>query len=79
MYGYPRETRLNEVRALMLKKMVGEDERITTKSKVELYRLPPRADSHTLMLTVSITVLPSAKGHICRSTVFLNHMMDKDG
>ena len=46
MHGYPRETRLNEVRALMLKKMVGEDERITTKSKVELSRLPPCADYH---------------------------------
>ena len=79
IYGYPRETRLNEVSALMLKKMVGEDERITTKSKVELSMLHPVLTPMPLMFTVSITVLPCSKGHICRSTGFLNYMMDTDG
>ena len=45
MYGYPRATSVNEVRSSMLKKMVGENERLTSKSKVELSRLPPCRDA----------------------------------
>ena len=41
MYGQARETSVDVVRGKMLKKMVGEDERLTTKSKVDLARLPP--------------------------------------
>ena len=41
LYGYPRVKRVNEVRGLMLKKMVGDDESITRKSKVDLSWLPP--------------------------------------
>ena len=41
MYGYAREKSVDSVRSIMLKKMVGEDERMTTKSKVDLSRLPP--------------------------------------
>ena len=48
MYGYPRLSSLNAVRTQMLKKMVGEDERLTAKSKVELSRLPPCKDAHVL-------------------------------
>ena len=46
VYEYPCETRLYEVSALMLKKMVGEDERMTTKFKEMLSRLPPCSNSH---------------------------------
>ena len=45
MYGYTREKSLNTVRSLMLKKMVGEDARLTAKSKVDLSRLPPCRDN----------------------------------
>ena len=45
MYGYPRETEINVVRLKMLKKMVGEDETLSTKSKVDLSKLPPCRDS----------------------------------
>ena len=41
IYGHARVTNVDEVRALMLKKMVGEDEALTEKSKVDLSRLPP--------------------------------------
>jgi len=42
--GYAREKSLNTLRSLMLKKMVGEDVRLTAKSKVDLSRLPPCRD-----------------------------------
>ena len=41
MYGHAREKSVNAVRSIMLKKMVGENEELTTKSKVDLSRLPP--------------------------------------
>ena len=41
MYGYVREKSIDSVRSTMLKKMVGEDEKLTTKSKIDLSRLPP--------------------------------------
>ena len=42
MYGYPRHTKVNEVRSLMLKKMVGGDtDKIKEKVNVDLYKLPP--------------------------------------
>ena len=41
MYGYVRLSNVDEVRVLMLKKMVGDDEVITEKSKVDLSRLSP--------------------------------------
>ena len=31
----------------MLKKMVGEDDNLTSKSKVDISRLPPCKDAHT--------------------------------
>ena len=45
MYGYPREREINLVRSKMLKKMVGEDEPLNMKSKIDLARLPPCRDS----------------------------------
>lgn len=45
MYGQPRVKSIDIVRSLMLKKMVGEDEELTTKSKVDLARLPPCKDN----------------------------------
>ena len=45
MYGYAREKTVNGVRSLMLKKMVGEGDQLTTKSKVDLSRLPPCTDN----------------------------------
>ena len=44
MYGQTREKSINAVRSIMLK-MVGEDELLTTKSKVNLSKLPPCRDS----------------------------------
>lgn len=41
MYGYAREVSVDKVRSIMLKKMVGDDEQLTMKSKVDLARLPP--------------------------------------
>ena len=41
MYGHARERSINSVRSIMLKKMVGEDEQLTVKCKVDLSRLPP--------------------------------------
>ena len=41
MYGYSQQTSIDAVRGIMLRKMVGENEKLTTKSKVDLSRLPP--------------------------------------
>ena len=41
MHGHAHVANVDEVRALMLKKMVGEDEALTEKSMVDLSRLPP--------------------------------------
>ena len=41
MYGQCRESSVNAIRLKMLRKMVGEDERLTSKSKIDLGRLPP--------------------------------------
>ena len=40
MYGHARERSINSVRSIMLRKMVGEDEQLTVKCKVDLSRLP---------------------------------------
>lgn len=45
MYGQARKKSVNAVRSIMLKKRVGEDEQLTTKSKVDLSRLPPCTDN----------------------------------
>ena len=45
MYEYVRETSVNAVRIKMLKKMVGEDDALNARSKVDLSRLPPYRDS----------------------------------
>ena len=45
MYGQAREKSVNAVCSIMLKKMVGEDKQLTTKSKVDLARLPPCRDN----------------------------------
>lgn len=44
MYGQARES-VNAACGIMLKKMLGEDEQLTTKSKVDLSRLPPCRDN----------------------------------
>lgn len=41
MYGQGREKSIDVVRTKMLRKMVGEDEKLITKSKTDLARLPP--------------------------------------
>lgn len=41
MYGQTHESSVDVVRGKLLHKMVGEDEKLTTKSKVDLARLPP--------------------------------------
>lgn len=45
LYGYPRETSVNSVRVQMLNKMVGEDDNLSRKSKVDLSKIPPCQDS----------------------------------
>ena len=45
MYGHAREKSVNAVRSIMLNKMVGENEELTTKYKLDLSRLPPCRDS----------------------------------
>jgi hypothetical protein len=45
MYGYPKEKSINNVRTIMLKKMVGDGEKLSTKSKIDLSRLPPCKDN----------------------------------
>ena len=45
IYGFPRVKELNEARAKMLQKMVGEDTALSMKSKVDFARLPPCKDS----------------------------------
>ena len=41
MYGQSRESSLDVIRTKLLRKMVGEDEKLTSRSKVDLARLPP--------------------------------------
>lgn len=41
MYGHGREKTVDAVRVKMIRKMVGEDESLSAKSKVDLGRLPP--------------------------------------
>ena len=41
LYGFPRVKSVDSVRALMMKKMVGDSEKIVASSKVDLSRLPP--------------------------------------
>ena len=45
MYGYFRQKSINTVRGIMLRKMVGEGEQLTTKSKIDLSQLPPCRDN----------------------------------
>ena len=45
MYGYPNDTSINTVRSKMLRKMVGDDDKLNAKSKVDLTRLPPCRDN----------------------------------
>ena len=40
MYGQNRESSMNGLRAKLLRKIVGEDEKLTSKSEVVLARLP---------------------------------------
>ena len=44
-FGYSREKRINAVRAKILRKMVGEDNQLTIKSKINLSRLRPAEDN----------------------------------
>ena len=41
IYGQPRETSIDSTRVKLLHKMVGEDKTLSSKSKVDLSRLPP--------------------------------------
>eukprot|EP00064_Thunnus_orientalis_P006084 superscaffoldBa00000619_g6098 len=45
MYGQTQVKSVDAVCSIMLKKAVGEDERLTTKSKVDLSRLPPETET----------------------------------
>ena len=41
MYGQNRESSMDGLRAKLLRKFVGEDEKLTSIPKVDLARLPP--------------------------------------
>ena len=41
MYGQNRESSMDGLRAKLLRNIVGEDEKLTSKSKINLARLPP--------------------------------------
>ena len=41
MYGYARQSSVDAVRGLMLDKMIGDDETLNSRSKVDFSRLPP--------------------------------------
>ena len=45
MYGNTHIKCINEVRTLMLRKMVGDEDKLSSKSKVDFARLPPCKDS----------------------------------
>ena len=45
IYGCNRETSVNAVRHILLKKMVGDEENLTELSKIDLSKLPPCRDS----------------------------------
>lgn len=45
MYGFPRIKHVNEVRSIMLQKMVGEGKELNASSKVDMAKLPPCRDS----------------------------------
>jgi hypothetical protein len=45
MYGHSKQTSIDTVRGIMLRKMVGENKLLTSKSKVDLSRLPPCRDN----------------------------------
>ena len=45
MYGYPKEISVDAVRVIMLKKMIGDDDKLSTNSKVNLSHLPPCRDN----------------------------------
>ena len=41
LYGQNRESSMDGLRAKLLRKIMGEDEKLTSKPKVDLARLPP--------------------------------------
>ena len=45
MHSKPREKSINRVRSVMLKKMVGVHAQLSSKSGVDLARLPPARDN----------------------------------
>ena len=45
MYGFMRMKDINTVRTQMLLKMIGDEDKLTTTSKVDLSRLPPCKNS----------------------------------
>ena len=45
MYAQAWDKSVNAVRSIILKQMVGEDEKLTSKSRVDLSRLPPCRDN----------------------------------
>ena len=45
MYGHAKKTSVNAEQTIMLKQIVGDDETLHLKSRVDLSRLPPCKDS----------------------------------
>ena len=60
-------------------KMVGNDEQINSKSKVNLSLLPPCVDAHRPHVDRVNYLVANLKNHIFQFLNFLNHLMNKDG
>ena len=70
MYGKPCERSVNVVRSKLLKDMVGEDDTLSSKSKVDMVRLPRSMSglSHTTYSTSQSSCkneMNRALGHLC--------------
>ena len=80
MYGYQREKNLNEVRTMMLTKMVGNDKTINPKFRVNLSLLPPCVDAHHPHVDcVNHRVALFKRSNIPIYDAQKKHTKDKDG
>ena len=62
IYGQNRESSMEGLRAKLLRKIVVEDEKLTSKSKIDLVRFPPCHSvlkSHLQRLNHHVALLPS--------------------
>ena len=78
MYGYPRLSSVDLVRAAMIKKMVGDGSAIPHSSKIDLSRLPPCRLS--LLHTSRESIIGLHNGSIMMLTSLIyQHQQNMDG